>query len=137
MKKVDDEWWWWILNYSYRDQFSYMFCLWKYNIKRVYFLPEGLDAHNNNYFVFTDHNSSNVVSAKKWVKTGFFEARRNINRNRCKMDYDRYCHHWVTMCKMPCPKFLLFFWGIAIDIWNVPKRMITRRISKLFTRSVS
>lgn len=128
MKNVDEEWWWWIKNYSYRDQFSYMYCLWKYGVKRVYFLPEGLDAHNNNFFVFTHHNNIGTVSSKKWVNTGFFETRRNINRNRCKKDYDHYCHQWVTMCKMPCPKLVLFLWGGAVDIWNVPKRIIARII---------
>lgn len=65
MKKVDEEWWWWIKNYSYRDQFSYMYCLWKYNIQRKYFLPEGQDAHNSTYFVFTHHNNSQTVTSKK------------------------------------------------------------------------
>ena len=31
MHEVDDEWWWWITHYSFRDQFSFMYCLWKFN----------------------------------------------------------------------------------------------------------
>lgn len=135
MKKVDEEWWWWITNYSYRDQFSYMYCLWKHGVKREYFLPEGLDAHNNNYFVFTHHNNQNSVSSKKWVKTGFFETRRNVNRSLSKEKHDNYCRQWVVLCKMPCPKFVLFVWGIIIDFWNTPIRIIgricTKNVSKL------
>lgn len=129
MKKVDEEWWWWITNYSYRDQFSYMFCLWKYNVKIVYFLPEGKDAHNNDYFTFTNHNAKETVSSKKWVKTGFFETRRNINRCRSKENYDNYCIQWVKMCKMPSPQLILFLWGIIIDIRNISKK-IKRKLIK-------
>ena len=118
MRQVDEEWWWWIENFSFRDQFSYMYCLWKYNIKRDFFLPEGLDAHNNDYFAFTHHNNNKSVSRTKWVKTGFFETRRNVNRLRCKEKYDLYCEHWVKICKLPCPQLMLFVWGVYVDIRN-------------------
>ncbi len=124
MKKVDEEWWWWITNYSFRDQFSYMYCLWKYGIRQVFFLPNGEDSRNSSYFTFTNHNDSKTVSTKKWVKTGFFETRRNINRGLSKDKYDRYCNQWVVMCKMPFSMVILFIWGIVIDIINTPKRVI-------------
>lgn len=128
MRKVDEEWWWWIVNYSFRDQFSYMFCLWKYDIKRVYFLTEGLDAHNSKNFTFTQHNNSRIVSSKKWVKTSFFETRRNSNRNLSKEKYDCYCEQWVKICKMHHPTIILFMWGIFAEIFNFPFR-IYRKIN--------
>lgn len=123
MKQVDEEWWWWIKNYSYRDQFSYMYCLWKYDVKREFFLPEGQDAHNSKYFSFMHHNDSAVIAAKKWVNTGFFETRRNANRNLNRNKYCRYCEDWVKMCKMSYPVFALFMWGVFVEIWNCPFRI--------------
>mgnify|MGYP007101844054 CR=1 FL=1 len=131
MKKVDEEWWWWITNYSYRDQFSYMYCLWKHQIPRKYFLPEGLDAHNNSYFVFTHHNANKTVNARKWVRTGFFETRRNNNRNRSKELYDRYCNQWVAICKMPFCQSVLFLWGLAVDFKNVFTIFFPRMLNQL------
>ena len=127
MRKADEEWWRWITNYSFRDQFSYMYCIWKYGIKRDFFLPEGLDAHNNSYFVFTHHNNNPEVAKRKWVSVGFFENRRNINRHLCKEKYERYCKHWVLITKLPFPCFCLLVWGICTDIWNLTKKY-TRKI---------
>ena len=131
MKKVDEEWWWWITNYSFRDQFSYMYCLWKYGVKRVFFLPEGEDSRNSSHFVFTSHNDSKTVSSKKWVRTGYFETRRNINRRLSKDKYGRYCSQWVAMCKMPCPRFVLFVWGIIIDFLTTPIRIVSRLVESM------
>lgn len=132
MRQVDEEWWWWIKNYSFRDQFSYMYCLWKFKVKREFFLPEGKDAHNNGYFVFTYHNDNESVKRKKWVKTGIFETRRNVNRLRCKEKYDLYCEHWVKLCKFPFPQFMLFIWGIYVDIWNTSRSMVRRMIDTIW-----
>lgn len=117
MKTVDEEWWWWIKNYSFRDQFSYMYCLWKYNIKREYFLPDGLDARNNKYFVYTPHDKNTFLN-KKLVRFGFFERIRNSCRYRNQHLYDLYCTHWVQLCKMPFPCFFLFLWGLFVGGWN-------------------
>ena len=79
MQKANEEWWWWIKNYSYRDQFSYMYCLWKHQIKISYFLPEGEDTRNGNHFILINHSASKVNS-KKWVHRDFFEKTdRNYN----------------------------------------------------------
>lgn len=121
MQKADEEWWWWITNYSFRDQFSYMYCLWKYDIKREYFLPEGEDSHNSSHFNFIPHNDGDGVVKKKWLTPGFFEKKRNKCRNINKYQYDKYCEHWVRLCKMPCPRICLFLWGLIVYCMNIPR----------------
>lgn len=115
MKHVDEEWWWWIRNYSFRDQFSFMFCIWKYQIPMAYFLPDGEDSHNSVHFIFHHHYDSPRVVSKKQMKSGFFERKRNICR---RLKYDKYCEHWVKICKMPFPRISLFVWGVFVCIIN-------------------
>lgn len=111
VKVVDDEWWWWITHYSYRDQFSYMYCFWKYGVERSFFLPVGEDTGNSIHFRRIQHNSIPSVASKKWVKVGFFEKMRNTCRK--KVNYNLYCERWVALSKFPLPRISLFVWGIV------------------------
>lgn len=121
MKHVDEEWWWWITHYSFRDQFSYMYCLWKHNVHFEYFLPEGEDSHNSSHFNFISHNDSCGVVKKKWLSPGFFERKRNRCRKIDSYKYEHYCDHWVKMCKMSFPRLSLFIWGVCVYIYNIPR----------------
>lgn len=129
MTIVDEEWWWWIKHYSFRDQFSYMYCFWKYGIKRELFLPAGEDSHNSKHFVFHEHNNKISVSKQKWVFTGPFEWLRNQSRLQDKESYEKYCNHWLYLCKIKCPQLFLFLWGIAAGFRTLLK-FIFRKISK-------
>lgn len=115
MKKIDEEWWWWITHYSFRDQFSYMFCFWKHKVKRELFLPAGEDSHNSQHFKFHSHNELNSVSKQKWVHCGPFEWLRNLSRLQTKDSYNNYCEQWLTLCKSPFPQSTLFLWGIFVS----------------------
>lgn len=129
MRRVDKEWWWWISNYSFRDQFSYMYCFWKYGINRNLFLPAGEDSRNSPHFVFHQHNEIESVSKNKWVHCGLFEWLRNQSRLQTKCSYAKYCEHWVTLCKSPFPQLALFFWGICAS-FKACTIAISRRLAK-------
>lgn len=126
MKKVDEEWWWWIKHYSFRDQFSYMFCFWKYKIKREHFLPIGEDSRNSPHFKLYSHNELNSVSKQKWIHCGLFEWLRNQSRLQSKDSYNKYCEQWVTLCKSPFPQFTLFLWGIFVSFKTCFKAIVRR-----------
>lgn len=127
MKKVDEEWWWWITHYSFRDQFSYMFCFWKYNIERHLFLPAGEDSRNSKHFVLYQHNELENVSKTKWVHCGLFEWLRNQSRHQSKQNYNKYCNQWITLCKANFPQLALFFGGIYAS-FKASIRAIFRRL---------
>lgn len=134
MKLIDEEWWWWITHYSYRDQFSYMYCFWKHNIDRNLFLPAGEDSHNSEHFIFHHHNKIEGVRQKKWVHCGLFEWLRNQSRLQSQRNYNKYCEHWVALCKADHPQIALFLWGIRISfvacISAVSRRLLKKRYIK-------
>lgn len=131
MKQADEEWWWWITNYSFRDQFSYMFCLWKYGITLCYLLPEGEDTRNSLHFNFIAHNSSGNVKAKKYIKKGFLEWLRTKSYSFNEKDY--YAK-WIELCKRDNPNLFLIWWGIFISIkelGNIMAEYFIKAIHKL------
>jgi hypothetical protein len=76
IENADNEWWYWITHYSRRDQFSYMYCLWKNNIPINYILPEGEDSRNSRHFIFVVHNDRPNVAKSKFIKKGINERIR-------------------------------------------------------------
>lgn len=128
MKETDEEWWLWLTNYTPRDQFSYMYCLWHHNIPtKIYFLPEGEDTHAGNYFRFISHNKSEAVKNSKWVKKGLFEKLRNQSWN---YNRDKYSDYWYKICKLSCPTMVLYIWGCYTIISN-----LHNFVYSLFTRT--
>lgn len=123
MKKADEEWWWWILNYSFRDQFSYMYCLWKYNIPIDYFLPIGEYCGNTAHFNRILHDNHDNVKKTKYVKMSVFEKARLKCRMLNERNNKRYLSHWLILMKMPYPQCFLMLWGIAISIINAPVKV--------------
>lgn len=126
VKTVDDEWWWWITNYSYRDQFSYMYCLWKFEITRFLFLPAGEDTGNSSHFRRIPHNELKEVAEKKWVTPNFFEKYRNRCRNSNENLYDLYRLHWLHLTKLPFPRVALFIWGLMVSAIFVLRHIKSR-----------
>ncbi len=120
MKVVDEEWWWWITNYSFRDQFSYMYCIWKYEIPINYFLPLGEDSRNGVHFKLTDHNGSKQVNKVKIVKRGVFEKLRV----KCKsFDVQHHRDRWHKFYKTPLYLPYLYLDGIYTILSNIPNLM--------------
>ena len=121
MKQVDEEWWWWIKNYSFRDQFSYMYCIWKYQVPLVYFLPDGQDARTSTAFNLIQHNGKTNVIKLKIVKRGFVEKLRV----KCKsLEKDKYLQKWHSIYKSKHYMLHLYLDGILVILCNLPKLLI-------------
>lgn len=60
-------WWSCIYQYSKRDQLSFDYSLWKYNLQCPYFLPEGKNVRNTEHFELLVHkkNIQNFISLNK------------------------------------------------------------------------
>lgn len=112
IKKLDEDWWWWIVNYSHRDQFSYMYCFWANNIKRQFFLPPGEDTFNSSHFNRHYHGNNPNVKKQKWVHFGIFEFLRHKCRTLTDKDYERHRKAWLQISKLPFPRLFLFLHGV-------------------------
>lgn len=133
IKAIDSLWWEQIVKYSFRDQFSLMYCLWKHNAPLNYFLPNRTDARNSEHFVTINHDCNKNVYTQKILNLDVFEKIRN--KYRTLNDYNKrfYCNLWLLLSKMPASKFwLLFFGTISSVIWLplIVFQYIIRRISK-------
>lgn len=121
MKKVDEEWWDWIVNFSSRDQFSYMYCLWKYKVPLNYFLPAGEDSRNSNHFKLVDHDTNDNVKKVKFLRKSFFERLRikakSFNRKK-------NLEEWIKIIKSPNPERKLYVNGVFVIIKNIPNFII-------------
>ena len=117
VKKVDDEWWEWILNYSCRDQFSYMYCLWKNKIPINYLLPEGEDARNSRHFNFVVHNNKPNVSKRKIKKKSLIEKIRLLALSYNKQEGLRI---WEKSYKSNKPVSSLYLQSYLILLKNFP-----------------
>lgn len=118
MKETDEEWWQWIINFSNRDQFSYMYCLWKYQIPLNYFMPEGEDAHNSSHFHWVWHDVRPHVMKTKAVKRGLFERLRMKSKS---LDNERNLKRWHSLYKSSFPIFMLYVDGIFTIIRSLPQ----------------
>lgn len=117
MKEADENWWWWITNYSFRDQFSLMYCLWKYGVKNYYYLPEGEDTRNSIHFDLIKHDGNPNVIKRKIIKRGLIEKLRV----KCKsLDKDQHRKKWHRIYVSPLYKPYLYMDGIFTIIRNVP-----------------
>lgn len=118
MKSVDDDWWQWIVNYSSRDQFSYMYCLWKHNVELNYFLPQGEDTRTSTHFRLVDHDGRENVVRTKLVKRGLIEKLRIKSKSFNK---EKHLNRWLAMYKSPHPVAMLYCDGIITIISSVPR----------------
>lgn len=117
MKEVDEEWWSWIVNYSGRDQFSYMYCLWKYKVPLNYFLPEGEDARNGSHFLLINHDGDKNVIKVKVIKRSIIEKFRIKAKS---FNREKYLEKWHSFYVSPCPLLYLYVDGIFTILKNVP-----------------
>ncbi len=118
MKKTDEEWWQWILNYSCRDQFSYMYCIWNNEVALNYFLPEGEDTRSSKHFHLINHDKRHIVIKTKIVKKGFIERLRIKSKT---YDLEKNKGRWLSICKSPFPLFSLYVDGLLLIMVNLPK----------------
>lgn len=118
MQAADSEWWEWIVNYSSRDQFSYMYCLWKHNVELNYFLPEGEDTRTSDHFRLVDHDGRANVIKTKVIKRSFIEKLRIKSKS---FHPEKHRNRWVTFCESPHPVTSLYFDGVITIISSIPR----------------
>ena len=127
MREVDEQWWWWICNYSSRDQFSLMYCLWKNGIALNYFLPQGEDARNGEHFRLVNHDGRASVIKTKVIKRGFVERLRVKSKT---FNPDRHLSNWLRFYKFSCPVLALRADGllsITTNLFNLLKCAIKKK----------
>lgn len=117
IKATDEEWWNWIQNYSPRDQFSFMYCLWKNGVALNYFLPEGEDTRNGTHFRLVDHDGDANVIKTKIIKRGFIEKLRIKSKS---FNPEKHRKRWLTMYKLKYPTFVLYCDGLITIMRNIP-----------------
>lgn len=118
MKTVDEEWWNWITNYSRRDQFSYMYCLWKHNVEINYFLPAGEDTRNGSHFRLIDHNGRKNVKTSKTVKLGLY---RSLYIKCKSFNPDRSLYKWRKIYESRSPLVALYLDSLITIISSIPE----------------
>lgn len=121
IRKVGEEWWYWITNFSRRDQFSFMYCLWKYKVQLNYILPDGEDSRNSKHFNFIVHNNNPVVSKRKWVKKGIFELIRYASLSQ---DTEKGLKIWANSYKSNHPVATLYILSYLSFFINLPSIFI-------------
>ena len=127
MRLTDEEWWNWICNFSARDQFSFMYCLWKNKIPLNYFLPEGEDTRNGKHFKLVNHDGRPNVIKTKVIKRSFIEKLRIKSKSFNK---EQNLKRWLKIYKYSCPVFLLYIDGmysIITNFLNLIKCAIVRK----------
>lgn len=117
IEKVDNDWWYWITNYSRRDQFSYMYCLWNNKIPIKYILPEGEDARNSSHFNFVVHNNKPVVVKRKKVKKSLFEKVRLLG---LLVDTHEGINIWTNCYKSGHPILKMYILSFVNIVKNIP-----------------
>jgi len=118
MKATDEEWWDWILNYSSRDQFSFMYCLWKNGVPLNYFLPEGEDTRNGNHFYSVWHDPKPHVIKAKVIKRSLIEKLRIKSKSFAP---EKHLGRWLRIYKSPHPVSKLYVEGFFTIINNIPR----------------
>lgn len=118
MKAADEEWWNWILNHSSRDQFSYMYCLWKHHVDLHYFLPVGEDSRTSAHFKLIDHNDRQDVLRSKVVKRSLIERLRIKSKS---FELDKHRKRWARIYESSFPVLTLHIDGFFTIISNLPR----------------
>lgn len=118
MQAVDVEWWDWIVNYSSRDQFSYMYCLWKHNVELNYFLPEGEDTRTSDHFRLIDHDGRINVIKTKVIKRSPIEKLRIKSKS---FDTERHRNRWLAFCESRHPVTRLYLDGFITILTSIPR----------------
>ncbi len=131
MKAVDEEWWRWITTFSSRDQFSYMFCLWKYKVVINYFLPIGEDTRNSSHFKLINHDVCTNVQRVKLVKLGFF---RRLFLKSLRNNLERGQQKWRTIYESSYPIVSLYIVALFSIVSFVPH--VIREVFSLCYKSL-
>lgn len=118
MQATDSEWWEWIVNHSSRDQFSYMYCLWKYKVTVNYFLPEGEDARTSKHFRLVDHDGRQNVIKTKVIKRSPIEKLRVKSKS---FQPERHRKRWLDFCESSHPVTALYIDGVITIISSIPR----------------
>lgn len=122
--KMDEMWWSVIDNYSRRDQLSFNYVLWKYNIECPYFISDSENVRNTTCVKYNAHSNPQtreMSSCKRnfvfinYYKTQFY------NLEIVKAIY-------IRIAKLPFPHFLLYVLGQVFRILSYIKYLIRKVI---------
>lgn len=127
IEKVDKEWWFWITNYSRRDQFSFMYCLWKYNVPINYIFPEGEDVRNSCHFNFVSHSNNPFVLKRKLVHKGMCEK---VRLKALAIDKNHGLSLWKKSYTSDNPLITYYFLSI-IAVFKASPALLILFIKKL------
>ncbi len=122
MRSADEEWWDWIVNYSFRDQFSYMYCLWKYNVELNYFLPIGEDTRNSKHLRLNNHDGRTSVIRKKIIQRSLIERLRIKSKS---FNLNGSLVRWHSIYTSSNPVTFLYLDGFLTIIKNIPNLIKT------------
>ncbi len=116
VEEVDKLWWWCVDTYSRRDQLSFNYVLWKFNVPAVYLLGEGIDTYISPFFERVKHRHTpnrNLTNEVEFQKVLTY-SRRAL---RIKMDYVRQGTNGTDFIRSALEQFYLLLIPKAIR-WN-------------------
>jgi hypothetical protein len=117
MKQTDEQWWKWIQEYSWRDQFSYMYCLWHNQVELNYFLPEGEDARNGRHFLLIYHDGKENVQASKLVRRSLL---RRVLVKCNSLAPDKALARWTMSYRSSAPVLCYYAQSLAALLVSTP-----------------
>ena len=117
MKEFDELWWNCISKNSYRDQMSCTYSLWKCDIDRYYFLPQGESVWNTSVFRYIWHPDASFK--KKSVNLYRFENIRWRIRHELKEDKDLYKKIYFRLYRYPFSPLMLYVREMVDLFWLV------------------
>lgn len=120
IKMLDSKWWWCLDSYARRDQFSFPYLLWKFNIEAIPFLPSGIDIRHNEYLDWNQHANvgKKVVEGKACHLIRYY--RKHVDE-RVKIENILY---WIYGRRHP------YFWLNTIGLFLRAKHVVLRCFGK-------
>ncbi len=110
--EMDKLWWWCIEKYSRRDQLSFNYALWKFNIPYHFLLGVEKNTRNDSSFEIYKHSKSNIILTEKqkpWLMRIAWQNRIREEMVR-KLYYQAY--------SSPFPHLYAATWGISYQCYK-------------------
>ena len=94
IKSFDNLWWNCIDRFSRRDQYSFRYCLWKTDVDCIGLLPDGFNAHDNDYFSVENHKDNLGVS-KRVTKGEYSWLMRYYMKHADEKEKIENAYYWI------------------------------------------